>query len=372
LYDAAGVDTRNFRLEDLPIIKKDDVRAAGAGILAKNYSLDNVIAVTTSGSTGKPLTLYYDKRSNDVRRASKYRSFSSNGYHPLMKTVTWKAEPVERLVHKFGIHREIAIKRTRSIEDQLAILNHVNAEVFYTNASQLLPLIEVDNIQARIPLPKIIFTDSEQLGVARERIAEAFGVEPLDTYGSREFGFVAWECTAREGYHVNADLMIVEIINPDTGEPVADGDVGNMVITDFNNAAAPLIRYDTEDRAAYALNKRCSCGRVLPLLKDIDGRAADIVTLPSGRRVTGQLLFLFELREFPAIHQYQVVREAKNRYCVKLKVGHGKLQDEAQLLEQLHSNYQGLDIRIEYVANFAAETSGKFKPFISKLDSTQT
>lgn len=111
----------------------------------------------------------------------------------------------------------------------------------------------------------------------RRRIEEMFGVKAYNSFGLSEMNGpgVAFECTYQTGLHIWEDAFIVEIINPDTLEPVADGEVGELVMTTLDRQAMPLIRYRTRDLTRF-LPGDCPCGRTHRRLDRISGRSDDM------------------------------------------------------------------------------------------------
>lgn len=98
----------------------------------------------------------------------------------------------------------------------------------------------------------------------RRRIENYWGVECYDFYGLSEiFGPIAGECEAKEGLHLAADYVIVEVIDPKTKEPVPEGEVGVAVYTTLWEKAAPLLRYWSDDYISITWEK-CKCGRTSP------------------------------------------------------------------------------------------------------------
>ena len=126
-----------------------------------------------------------------------------------------------------------------------------------------------------------------------------------------------------------------------------------------------MIRYDTGDLAVYT-EKICSSGRVSPLIKAINGRDADLLTLPSGNQVSGHLLITFELRKHMQIEQYQAVYTRDNELVLKLKMGKGELINEDKIIANIQKHCEYIPIRIEYVDGFEKSESGKFRTFISE------
>ena len=96
---------------------------------------------------------------------------------------------------------------------------------------------------------------------------------------------IAAECEKQEGLHINSDNLFVEVIN--NGQFVNPGEAGELVITDLNNFSMPFVRYKNEDLAAIS-DKKCSCGRGLPLLAYVEGRILDAIQVPGGRVLPGE------------------------------------------------------------------------------------
>ena len=118
----------------------------------------------------------------------------------------------------------------------------------------------------------------------RELIKDVFSTRVFNEYGSGELGSVAHEC--EEGsLHLSAENMIVEVV--DGNRPCTAGEMGELVVTELNNYAAPLIRYRTGDFASRS-DKKCKCGRGLPVIEHLFGRAYDTLTNFEGKRFHGE------------------------------------------------------------------------------------
>jgi phenylacetate-CoA ligase len=111
----------------------------------------------------------------------------------------------------------------------------------------------------------------------RKRIEEMFGVKAYNSFGLTEMNGpgVAFECTYQNGLHIWEDAYLVEIINPETLDPVVDGEVGELVMTTLDRHAMPLVRYRTRDLTRI-LPGTCSCGRTHIRLDRITGRSDDM------------------------------------------------------------------------------------------------
>lgn len=114
----------------------------------------------------------------------------------------------------------------------------------------------------------------------RKRIEEMLGIKAYNSFGMSEMmgPGVAFECKEQNGLHIWEDYFIVEIVNPDTLEPVTDGEVGELVLTTINREAMPLLRYRTRDLTCI-LPGSCSCGREHKRLDRMKGRSDDMIIL---------------------------------------------------------------------------------------------
>ena len=114
----------------------------------------------------------------------------------------------------------------------------------------------------------------------RKRIEEMLGVKAYNSFGMSEMcgPGVAFECKEQNGLHIWEDYYIVEIVNPDTLEPVPDGEVGELVLTTINREAMPLLRYRTRDLTRI-LPGECACGRHHKRLDRMKGRSDDMIIL---------------------------------------------------------------------------------------------
>lgn len=114
----------------------------------------------------------------------------------------------------------------------------------------------------------------------RRRIEKLLGVKAYNCFGMSEMNGpgVAFECTEQNGLHIWEDYVIVEIVNPDTLEPVADGEIGELVLTTINREAMPLIRYRTRDLTRI-LTGDCPCGRTHKRIDRFQGRSDDMIIL---------------------------------------------------------------------------------------------
>ncbi|MFQ5669631.1 MAG: phenylacetate--CoA ligase family protein [Acidobacteriota bacterium] len=136
------------------------------------------------------------------------------------------------------------------------------------------------------PPPRGVISCAETLSAAaRKRLVRIFEAPVFDRYGSREFGLIASQCDAG-GYHLNTRGVHVEILK-ESGI-AGPGETGRVVVTGLACRAMPLIRYETGDIARASREGSCRCGRGLPLLGPVRGRACDFISTPDGRLIHGE------------------------------------------------------------------------------------
>ena len=152
----------------------------------------------------------------------------------------------------------------------------------------------------------------------RQEIQEKLGINAYDIYGLSEImgPGVGYECADQSGMHINEDHFIVEVIDPETGEVVPDGSMGEIVFTCITKEALPLIRYRTRDIAT--INKgMCRCGRTFARMSKPMGRSDDMLIVKGVNVFPSQIETVLMNKGYPANYQIIVTRE---NYSDKLDV----------------------------------------------------
>ena len=167
----------------------------------------------------------------------------------------------------------------------------------------------------------------------RKCIEEAFGCKVINRYGCEEVSLIACECEAHEGLHLNLNTLIVEFIKD--GRPVKPGEPGSIVVTDLTNYGMPFIRYKVGDVGIPA-DKRCSCGRSLPLMQSLEGRVADYVVTPEGNLISGISLTENFAMKLPEIKQLQIIQERTDFLIFKIVKGEKILRLQRNRLNLSH------------------------------------
>jgi phenylacetate-CoA ligase len=181
-----------------------------------------------------------------------------------------------------------------NIDMQCQFLVDLQSTVMCCTASMALLMAEEinrRNLKDKIALKKIIYGSERSSLAMRQRIKELMGLEDMfDITGMTElYGpGTGLDCPKHEGIHYWADNYILEILDPDTLEPVPPGQVGEMVVTTLCKEAAPLIRYRTRDLTRLIAHP-CSCGNILPIHDRILGRSDDMIIYRAVNIYPGQI-----------------------------------------------------------------------------------
>lgn len=378
-FERAGIGPDEIRtpedLRRLPIFSADDLRDTEADRSASVAPFP-VIRKSTGGSTGRPFKFGYDALSEYWRYATKLRGYHWANHLPGDRSLHyWGALPVKRSRSKrykialdHWLRREHYIDCGRRDDRALAaVVDAIRKErpkviVCYAQAGAELARFVVDR-RVRDWEPISVICGAEALTPPdRAVLEEAFGPGIFETYGCREVMLIAAECPAHAGLHISMENLVVELVVRDGSgsRPAQPGEVGEVVLTDLHNFGMPFIRYANRDLAVAAAPGRCACGRELPRLARVEGRATETLRDSQGRRVNG-LLFSIVFTAFPAgVRQWQAVQHRDG--SVTLRVVPAKAFNEATkqtILEAISRYLTGVPILLELVTELPLSPAGK-------------
>jgi phenylacetate-CoA ligase len=182
-------------------------------------------------------------------------------------------------------------------------------------------------------------------------------------YGARDAGLIANECPAG-GLHIAAEGMLVEILQ-DNGTRETGG--GELVVTNLDSFAMPIIRYRTGDLGATE-EAPCPCGRGLPRLRNVEGRRTDFLVTPGGK-VMHALAVIYILREIPAIREFQVVQERLDRLTIRIVPDGGFAETNREAIASRLTRLfdRETSVNVELVEAIPRAASGKHRYVISKV-----
>jgi phenylacetate-coenzyme A ligase PaaK-like adenylate-forming protein len=229
------------------------------------------VAFPTSGFSRDPLEVPRGAAEARRWRAVALRTWFEHGYRWRDSTVHFDTHPgPPHPLQRLGIGRTTWIPPDLDSARLVARFAAARADFVTGTPTALRRLCRA--LPAPATQPRVVFAQGEVLDAATSAMVErTLGVAPIELYGLTETGYVGWQCELREHLHVNADSCLVEVLVE--GRHAEPGEVGSVVVTDLLGRTAPMIRYDTGDLAA-AAEGPCPCGRSLPLLGRVAGRAS--------------------------------------------------------------------------------------------------
>ncbi len=298
----------------LPFSEKNDLREAYPLGLMTAPEEEIVRIHSSSGTTGTPVIIPYTQKDVDDWATMFARCYEVAGItkkdriHITPGYGLWTA----------GIGFQLGCEKLGAMaipmgpgntEKQLEMMQSLGSTVLCSTSSYALLLteeIEKRGIKDQIKLKKGVIGSERWSDKMRARIAEGLGIELYDIYGLTEiYGpGIGINCEHNTGMHIWDDFIYLEIIDPKTGEPVPDGEFGEIVITTLVKEGAPLIRYRTHDLCRI-IPGECPCGRHYPRIDVIQGRTDDMM------KIKGVNVFPKQIEEvlakFPEISsEYQI------------------------------------------------------------------
>lgn len=372
-FDEAGVHPEKFKsITDLnlfPVITKNIVRSNFSKLINPKAFLKNKFRSHTSGSTGQPMWTYYDMtswiRKKYLVKARARMECGTKFNERIAIFETASAGQTEKRNKSFLYGTFLSHVKVFSVFEPLdrtiKKLYRFSPQVLYGSPSYFFQLAQfmVKN-QVGIPSLKSLFTSSEYLQEnVRNYIEKIFNANLYDVYGSTEFKEIAWECEMHEGYHINEDEVVVEVLND--GKPAYTGKPGNIVITDLRNTVMPLIRYQMHDKGML-LEKKCTCGRTFSLMKPYAGRSSEYIILPDNK-ILSPYLFTTKIERINGLLQYQLIQTEKKKIIARIITNTGSFNQIAALMHKILSGITNhlMEIKIEKCSDIETEENGKFK-----------
>ncbi|MBE5958488.1 MAG: phenylacetate--CoA ligase [Lachnospiraceae bacterium] len=290
--DEIGVTPDDIKsLDDitkLPFLTKDDLRDAYPfGLLARPLK-DCVRIHSTSGTTGKRVVDFYTQKDLDMWSDCTARALVAAGATD---------EDVVHVCYGYGLftggsglhdgsHKVGCLTLPMSsgnTDRQLQFMQDMGATILCCTpsyAAYLAESIEKRGIKGNLKLKAGIFGAEAWSEDMRHSIEGKLGIKAHDIYGLTEIEGpgVSFECEEQDGMHICEDYFIPEVVDPETLEPVPDGELGELVFTSFAKEAFPLIRYRTKD-ITYITHEKCKCGRTHARIHRLMGRTDDMLII---------------------------------------------------------------------------------------------
>jgi len=382
MFKANGLKPSDIKsaedLLKLPIVTKDDIRNNFQEFLSRNFRRYGPISNSTSGSTGEPFRYYLDRKSVGIARAALWRGWGYAGYRFGDKVAVLAGLSLgSRLQQSLG-------RATKKVFDRVMYFPAVNLRrgILKAHAEKMLGFnpkfirgypsslyffanfLEKEKIEGIYP--KAVITTAEMLfPYQRSLLEKVFRCDVFDGYGAYDGGTGAFECENHSGYHMAMEKVVMEFCDDD-GNRVSEGEKGRIIATDLFNYAMPFIRYDTGDVGIYS-SEECSCGRKLPLMKQVLGRTTDMLRFSNGAVLSGpSLTVIFKDFDFK---QFQLVQERDDLLLVRVIKGKTFVDEDIRRLHRILEDVigEGVEIRFEFVNFISSTKSGKWKFIISHV-----
>lgn len=332
MMDKKGVKPEDIQstadLPKLPFITKDDLREAYPyGLLAVPLK-DCVRIQSTSGTTGKRVVDFYTHKDIDMWENGCARAIVAAGgteddvCHVSYGYGLFTGGPgLNGGSHKVGC---LTLPMSSGNTDrQLQFMTDLGSTILCCTpsyAAYLAESIEERGIKDQIKLKAGIFGAEAWSEEMRDDIQNRLGIKAYDIYGLTEIEGpgVSFECQEQNGMHICEDYFIPEIVDPDTLEPVPDGEIGELVFTSFAKEAFPLIRYRTKD-ITYITREKCKCGRTHARIHRLMGRTDDMLIIKGVNVYPSQVEEVLIKQGMPSNYQL-VVDRVNNSDTLEVKV----------------------------------------------------
>ncbi|TFG89954.1 MAG: phenylacetate--CoA ligase family protein [Candidatus Atribacteria bacterium] len=317
-------------IQKLPFTTREDLREHYPfGMLA--VPKEQVVRLhTSSGTTGKPKAIFFSKK--DVDRAAELiaRCLIMTGINKgdvLQNMMTYGLFTGALVMHygaeKVGVL--VIPAGPGNTKRQIALMQDFRTTTLHVTPSYALYLASVIHNEGLDP-KKDLFLRRAYMGSepyseeTRIKIETSLGIDVYNSYGLSEMNGpgVAFECMEKNGMHLWEDNFIMELIDPDTGEKMPEGEKGELVLTTLYREAMPILRYRTRDIVTI-IPGRCKCGRTHRRISRIIGRSDDMIII-RGVNIFPQQIERVLMGIKAVAQNYQIVLEAYDQMTVRVEI----------------------------------------------------
>jgi phenylacetate-CoA ligase len=369
-------------LAALPLVSGRELAGAPQRFYSSRYDEATTLTLHSSGTNGRAKAVRYDRAALFEALAHGQRQRAVLAHFTGKRTAyremsVIRAESVATQMRRFyethaWVPRSMDVQRCilpleLPFDEMLRRINEFRPDLLAGYGSHLGALLRWAWEQGRnLHRPRVIWYGADAMPLAdRELIENRLGVPVLSTYQADEALRIGFQCERREGFHLSLDDVAVRVVKPD-GSPAGPGEQGEIVISNLSNRATVLLNYRLGDVVTLP-TAPCACGRTLPTIERIAGRADDLVVLPDGQS-RHSLLFLAPLHAVPGVVQVQLVQETLGALSVLVVCdpsGHWpSIKDSVEQLARRLLG-EGMAVSASRVAEIPREPSGKTRAVIS-------
>ncbi|MBM4144819.1 MAG: phenylacetate--CoA ligase [Nitrospira sp.] len=317
-------------IQRLPFTTREDLRENYPyGMLA--VSKEQVVRLhTSSGTTGKPKAIFFSKKDVDraaeliarclimtgIKKDDVLQNMMTYGLFTGALVMHYGAEKVGVLVIPAG---------PGNTKRQIALMQDFKTTTLHLTPSYALYLASVMGNEGLVPrrdlsLRRAYLGSEPYSEETRDKIEKFFGIDVYNSYGLSEMNGpgVAFECVNKNGMHLWEDNFIMEIIDPDTGKKLPEGEKGELVLTTLCREAMPILRYRTRD-IVMIIPGKCKCGRTHRRISRIIGRSDDMIII-RGVNIFPQQIERVLMGIKAVAQNYQIVLEAYDQMTVRVEI----------------------------------------------------
>jgi phenylacetate-CoA ligase len=388
--DEKGVKPGDIqKLEDvakLPVTVKDDLRDNYPFQLCAVPLKDVVRVHASSGTTGKPITGPYTADDLDQWTECMTRNFYAAGVRS--DDIIQNAYGYGLFTGGLGFHQgagrigaTVIPTSSGMTERQISLMQDFGATVLCCTPSYALTIAErsaemgVD--MRKLPVRVGIFGAEPWTVQMRQEIEERLGIKAMEAFGLTELGGpgVSYDCEVQNGLHINEDHYLAEVVDPDTFEPLPEGEKGELIFTSLQRRAMPMIRYRTKDITRLR-REACACGRTFLKMEKLSGRTDDMLIISGVNIFPSQIESL--LLDIPEVEPQYVLVVRKKGYLDHLTVRvearrevydagpEKEAEVERKIADHLKGNI-GINIRVQLVEpKLIARSEGKAKRILDE------
>jgi phenylacetate-CoA ligase len=317
--------------------------------------------------------IYRNRSEDNLNDLSWAFPYLENGQRPFDRSAVFHSNP-NMYMHslwfeRFGFWRRTPVSAWADPAEQISLLTRIRPNIIRGNPSDLLRLVStIERERVQGVNPRLVFTNGAFLDKQFRRLVESvFGAEVFDFYGTAELGCIGWECSRHEGYHINTDSVVLEVVDAQ-GHAVSPGERGKIVCTGLIANTMPFIRYYTGDIGVLS-DRPCPCGRGLPLLTRLEGRANQFLILSDGTEVSPNLIMQL-IKRIQGIQQFKVVQEDVTRVKVDVvpdkRWGAESFATLRNVLETITHHCAMIEIAL--VDEMPQNPSKKFQSIMSRIE----
>ncbi len=378
-FRQAGLSPQDIQsLDDLRALSpltRDDLREHASRLIANGWETC-VVENATGGSCGRPVRFCMDRDETALRAATAWRHNRWAAWDVGDRAgVIWGAPrdlngspALRERVASALLTPTLSLNAFDVTSDGLRrfglALRRWRARVVFGYAGALAEFARVLSDRGLlIPSLRSIVSSAEALTPGNRRlIEEVTGCPAFDRYGARETGLIASECEVRDGLHIAAEDVYVEIADPD------QQGIGRVLVTKLNSYGMPFIRYDIGD-FGQLLDRPCPCGRALPRLRLAGSRTTDFLLSADGRMVSGAALTLMT-RDLPELGTVQLRQDNQGRVEVRVEGGRRLPESLADEVRRRLLTYLGpVTVEFAYPARIERTVSGKYRFTVCEIAS---